>query len=71
MVTFIETGQSDIIIGLSGDDTIYGGSGDDILSGGIGQDIYYFESGFGQGSIYEFEVGEDGGIISFGSGSIQ
>lgn len=49
----------DLISGGDGADYIYAGLGDDILSGGSGRDVFYFENGFGQDTIEDFEVGLD------------
>ena len=54
---------ADSLSGGAGDDTLNGGGGDDYLSGGAGNDIYYFEKGFGQDRISDYEGSN---VISFG-----
>jgi Ca2+-binding RTX toxin-like protein len=44
----------DTLEGMGGNDRLIGGQGDDVLYGGEGSDTYYFESGFGQDTIYVY-----------------
>ncbi len=54
---------ADSLNGGEGDDILNGGDGDDTLSGGTGNDTYYFEKGFGQDRIFDYEGSN---VISFG-----
>lgn len=49
----------DTIIGNDADNAINGGGGNDSLTGGAGADSFVFESGWGQDTIGDFELGVD------------
>jgi VCBS repeat-containing protein len=62
-------GGNDIIYSGEGNDTITGGSGNDSLNGEDGSDTYVFESGWGQDTIYDYDINEiDTDTIIFSSG---
>ena len=44
-----------VIAGLGGGDQINGKAGDDTLIGGSGQDTFFFDAGFGEDTITDFE----------------
>ncbi len=46
---------NDHIRGGSGDDFISGGAGDDMLFGNGGNDVYWFDVGFGQDIVADFD----------------
>lgn len=46
-------------LGEAGDDTLDGGVGSDFLVGGGGSDTFYFETGDGNDTISDFEIGVD------------
>lgn len=50
---------NDTLYGDAGDDTLNGGSGDDSLHGGAGRDTFTFTSGFGNDTIYDFQLNFD------------
>ena len=49
----------DTLYGDAGDDTLIGGEGDDALHGGAGRDTFTFTSGFGNDTIYDFQLNFD------------
>ncbi len=51
--------DDDVISAEAGDDRITGGAGNDILSGGAGDDTFVFETGSGQDTITDFDMGDD------------
>lgn len=53
--------------GAWGDDTIDGAGGDDILTGGRGADTFIFSDGFGQDTITDFDLAQDGETIRLSS----
>ena len=55
---FGESG-ADTLFGDSGDDYITGGSHDDQLTGGTGSDAFFYDSGFGDDIITDFDTGTD------------
>ena len=48
----------DYLAGYEGNDTLDGGVGNDSLAGGVGNDIYVFGRGYGQDTVYEYDVAE-------------
>ncbi|CAK7009681.1 calcium-binding protein [Saezia sanguinis] len=59
----------DVLIGGDGDDYLAGGAGNDILEGGAGSDTYYFERGWGQDVINNWDNGQNKlDVIQFGAG---
>ncbi|PWU28218.1 hypothetical protein DK254_20430 [Pseudomonas sp. RW407] len=54
--------------GGSGNDTLIGGAGNDHLEGGSGSDVYYFERGWGQDTVFNYDRSTDKvDAIEFGS----
>ncbi|WP_143481806.1 calcium-binding protein, partial [Pseudomonas citronellolis] len=45
--------------GGSGNDTLIGGAGNDHLEGGSGSDVYYFERGWGQDTVFNYDRSTD------------
>ena len=50
---------NDTLVGGNGKDILVGGAGDDSLVGGKGKDIFLIESGNGEDTIADFEIGSD------------
>lgn len=60
---------NDTLYGGVGDDSLIGGVGDDYLSGGTGSDTYYFEQGWGNDTIDNYDAGANKiDKIEFGEG---
>ena len=61
---------NDTLYGKAGDDILIGGSGNDTLQGDEGSDTYYFEAGWGNDTIgnYDTSTGRIGDKILFGEG---
>ena len=59
-------GGDDSIDGGGGDDTLIGGSGSDTLTGAGGMDTFVIS---GRDTITDFEVGDTGDKLNFGSSS--
>ena len=58
----------DSLVGADKKDTLYGGAGYDILTGGDDKDLFAIESGEGEDTITDFELGSDklglaGGLV--------
>jgi len=49
-------GGNDTLLGDAGNDTLDGGMGNDSLQGGIGNDTYVFGRGFGQDTVYDYDL---------------
>ncbi|HCP81620.1 MAG TPA: hypothetical protein DIT67_08515, partial [Octadecabacter sp.] len=49
---------NDTLSGNSGNDTLIGGVGDDFLTGNSGRDTFNFQTGDGQDTIADFEIGD-------------
>lgn len=49
---------ADTLFGDGGNDWLDGGFGDDGMTGGFGSDLYYFNDGYGDDTILDFEAGE-------------
>ncbi len=47
---------NDGLYGGAGNDTLIGGAGNDILSGDAGNDVYYFERGWGQDTVSNYDT---------------
>ena len=50
---------NDTLYGGAGDDELHGDDGDDYLDGGAGSDVYWFERGWGQDRIHNYDTGTD------------
>lgn len=48
--------SDDKLYGNGGTDTLDGGSGNDYIDGGKGNDIYNFGRGYGQDTIYDYDI---------------
>ena len=62
---------SDHIRGGRGDDFISGGAGNDVLVGGAGNDVYWFDVGFGQDIVNDFDDSDPFGtddVVRFAPG---
>jgi Ca2+-binding RTX toxin-like protein len=55
--------SANVIDGRGGADTIEGGRGNDTMTGGADSDTFVFEDGWGQDTITDFKVGEDGDAL--------
>ncbi|WP_440467050.1 calcium-binding protein [Pseudomonas sp. YH-1] len=63
---------NDTLSGEAGNDTLVGGSGNDYLSGDAGNDVYYFERGWGEDTIYNYDTAAGRvDAIEFGAGISQ
>ncbi|WP_299629338.1 calcium-binding protein [uncultured Tateyamaria sp.] len=64
--------DNDLLFGGAGDDTLVGGAGDDEIYGNSGSDTFFFELGWGQDLIGDFNNGTDDAtttdVVSFGAG---
>nr|WP_244958818.1 calcium-binding protein [Neisseria shayeganii] len=53
----LEGGEgNDTLYGYRGNDTLIGGAGNDYLNGSEGSDTYVFAKGFGQDTVYNYDV---------------
>ncbi|MED5606977.1 calcium-binding protein [Pseudomonas sp. JH-2] len=60
--------DNESLSGGQGNDTLVGGAGNDYLHGGNGSDVYYFERGWGQDRIHNYDGSNDKiDAIEFGS----
>ncbi|WP_269439351.1 beta strand repeat-containing protein, partial [Ralstonia pseudosolanacearum] len=62
-------GGNDYLYGDAGNDTLDGGTGNDYLNGNEGSDTYVFNSGWGQDTIYNYDISPGrSDVITFGDG---
>ncbi|MCU4120722.1 calcium-binding protein, partial [Variovorax sp. N23] len=60
---------NDTLYGEAGNDVLVGGMGTDYLSGGEGSDVYRFERGWGQDTVYNYDISAGRvDAIEFGEG---
>jgi Ca2+-binding RTX toxin-like protein len=62
--------HDDSLYGGAGNDGLDGGRGNDHLYGGSGVDIFYYLSGDGRDTIYDFQVGVDRYAFTFPGGTL-
>ena len=59
--------DDDTLLGGAGNDTLNGGAGNDLLWGGDGENIFYYASGDGDDTIFNYAAGSDKIFLASGS----
>ena len=59
--------DDDTLLGGAGNDTLNGGAGNDLLWGGDGENIFYYTSGDGDDTIFNYAAGSDKIFLASGS----